>query len=266
MKQIFANLISFILTIAPNLPGKSKLLPAVAWLCRGAYIKSKYGVFMQADLKDKTNLWAILGWYDTVANEIKTIESGHAFVDIGANAGVFSMMAAQRVGQGGVVLAFEPQINIFSKLVANANRNELTNIFCFNLAISNTTKPVSLGSTDICHTGTAFVKENTEGSTSTTWAVCPKNDLKIVEKMIGKRNTVIKIDVEGHELSVLEGISFLLTSAIVKKLIVEIDHLNLARFGNTSDDIYSCLKSFGFEPTVNKMNKDHYDEIFIRSR
>ena len=265
MKQIFANLISLLLFVAPNLPGKAKFLPMVGGLCRGAYIKSKYGVIMQADLKDKTNLWAILGWYDAVANEIKEIESGNAFIDIGANAGVFSMMAAQRVGQGGVVLAFEPQKNIFSKLVANANRNELTNIYCFNLAISNATKPVSLGSTDISHTGTAFLKENTEDSTATTWAVSPRNDLQIIKKMIGNRNTIIKIDVEGHEFSVLEGISFLFESAVVKKLIIEIDHSNLKRFGSTSDEIYSYLDKFGFKATVTSKDKDHYDEVFIRT-
>jgi hypothetical protein len=51
----------------------------------------------------------------------------------------------------------------------------------------------------------------------------------------------------------------------VKKLIIEIDHLNLKRFGRNSDEIYSYLEKFGFKATVKRKDKDHYDEVFIRT-
>ncbi|CAK8715071.1 hypothetical protein GKODMF_06655 [Candidatus Electrothrix gigas] len=65
MKKLSASLVSFIATQFPDFTGKVKLIRALGLICNGAYILGKYGVLMQADLNDNTNLWALLGWYDS---------------------------------------------------------------------------------------------------------------------------------------------------------------------------------------------------------
>ena len=233
-------------------------------LCKGAYIRSKYGVFMQADLNDNTNLWSLLGWYDPVWNEIREIGRGEAFVDIGANAGLFSLVAGRQVGPEGIVLAFEPQKPLFAKLVNNAQRNELSNVYCFNLALSDTTKSVGMSNVDACHTGVASIQETSTTLPDIAWAVSASPDLLVVKEMLAGRRTTIKIDVEGHELQVLKGIAWLLEAGLVKKIIIEIDAQNLVRFGSSVDEIYDRMDRHGFAPKHRNANTRHYDEVFVR--
>jgi len=234
-------------------------------MCHGAYVQGKYGVLMQADLNDNTNLWALLGWYDAVANEIKQIRKGDAFIDIGANAGVFSLMAGQRVGREGIVLAFEPQRSLFAKLVSNIQANKLTNIFCFNLAISDRTRMVEMDDVDTHHTGIASIHEiSTRKAKSNIWAVNPLADMKIIEKMLMDRIVTVKIDVEGHELHVLKGVSSFLESDNVRKVIVEIDDGNLKRFDTKISDIYTFMDQYDFLPTIINSKSRHFDEVFVK--
>lgn len=95
MKALIGKLMSLLIVRTPDFRGKVRLLRLCAPICSGVYIKGKYGVRLQADLGDNTNLWSLLGWYDPVAKEVSNLGPGEAFVDIGANAGVFSLMAGK---------------------------------------------------------------------------------------------------------------------------------------------------------------------------
>ena len=266
MKQLVAAVISFFIEKTPNFRGKVRLLRLLGFFCNGAYIKTKFGVLMQADFNDDTNIFAMLGLYKSVPNEIRKIKKGEAFIDIGANAGLFSLMAGQCVGPEGIILAFEPQKPLFFKLVNNAKINNLSNIFCFNLALSNSTKMVGMSDIDVRHTGIASINETTIKTDSMVWAVNPSSDLKTIQRMLDNRETTIKIDVEGHELNVLKGISWLFDSGNINKLIVEIDAANLRKFGSEVSDIYSFMERHGFTPIESDTEVTHFDEIFVRQR
>ncbi|MCI5195702.1 MAG: FkbM family methyltransferase [Candidatus Electrothrix sp. AW5] len=265
MKKLSASLVSFIATQFPDFTGKVKLIRALGLICNGAYILGKYGVLMQADLNDNTNLWALLGWYDSVADEIKQLRKGDAFIDIGANAGVFSLMAGQRVGREGIVLAFEPQRPLFAKLVSNIQANKLTNIFCFNLAISDQTGMVEMSDVNAQHTGIASIQKiSTQQIKNSAWAVNPLVDMKVIKKMLTDRIVTVKIDVEGYELYVLKGISGLLESKNVRKVIVEIDDENLKGFDTNITDIYIFMDQYDFFPTKIGSRDHHFDEVFVK--
>ena len=65
------------------------------------------------------------------------LRPGDVFVDVGANIGLFTLIAAERVGPGGKVLAFEPTAKTFGRLVDNVQLNKLSNVECFKLALSD---------------------------------------------------------------------------------------------------------------------------------
>jgi len=65
------------------------------------------------------------------------LRPGDVFVDVGANIGLFSVTAANRVGDTGKVYAFEPAAKTFHRLSENININNLRNIQPFQLALSN---------------------------------------------------------------------------------------------------------------------------------
>src|SRR4051794_34975198 len=51
------------------------------------------------------------------------LSEGDTFVDVGANVGYFSVLAARRIGAGGTVVAVEPEPRNLELLRANLHRN-----------------------------------------------------------------------------------------------------------------------------------------------
>ena len=62
------------------------------------------------------------------------LKPGATFVDVGANAGLYSVYAAKKVGHSGRVFAFEPSRREAASLNMNADINRLTNLRCFQMA------------------------------------------------------------------------------------------------------------------------------------
>jgi FkbM family methyltransferase len=56
------------------------------------------------------------------------LNPGDEFVDLGANEGYFTILAAKKVGPKGVVISIEPQERLWKVIVKNISNNELTNI------------------------------------------------------------------------------------------------------------------------------------------
>jgi FkbM family methyltransferase len=53
------------------------------------------------------------------------VKAGQVFYDIGANIGLYTLMAARRVAPGGLVYAFEPHVANVNSLLHNISRNDL---------------------------------------------------------------------------------------------------------------------------------------------
>jgi hypothetical protein len=66
----------------------------------------------------------LLGW----------LSAGGCFVDVGANWGYFTLIAAQRVGPRGRVIALEPDARMFAQLRDNVDRNGLAMVLPLALA------------------------------------------------------------------------------------------------------------------------------------
>src|SRR5437879_3937805 len=65
------------------------------------------------------------------------LRPGDVFVDVGANIGLFTLVAALRVGSTGRVFAFEPTSETFERLVANVRLNKFTNVSPHRVALSD---------------------------------------------------------------------------------------------------------------------------------
>src|ERR1700724_4253990 len=68
---------------------------------------------------------------------LSLLNEGDIAVDIGANIGVYTLNMAQRIGAMGKVYAFEPEPTNFELLTKNVRENNLTNVICPELALSN---------------------------------------------------------------------------------------------------------------------------------
>jgi FkbM family methyltransferase len=166
-----------------------------------------------------------------------------------------SLMAA-RVGRQGKVYAFEPHPKIFEELSGNEklwrDLGDLGRVHLQNIALSNRSGVGVLGEPDHFETnrGIAFLIDNNSGNEhpddtngSRIWSVeLNKLDELITDK---EKIKVIKLDVEGHELKVLEGATELI-STYVRDIIFE-DH------GIYPTLVTQLLENYGY--TILKIDK-----------
>lgn len=259
---IASRLAQFVIDHQQYVPYQRRLLKILAPFCSGLPLRSLYGVTLEANLRDVTNQLCLLGRYgDEIVDTIRSLAPGAAFIDIGANIGLFSTLAAKHVGRSGIVISFEPQLELACSLLKNAALNNLSNIFLVPAAITNTTDVFAMKTRE-SHTGSAHLAE---AGNLGVFGVRLADMERLVASLIGRRPILVKIDVEGAELLVIRELEPILSHLAVSALVVEIDDTNLERFGNTRQDVYEFLGTLGFTPSKGKgCTKVHYDEIFWR--
>jgi len=121
---------------------------------------------------------------------------GDVVFDIGAYVGDTALWFSKAVGPQGKVYAFEPEPSNFNKLKANLERNKVTNVIPLQLAVSETEGEMQVSSA----AGSSVI---TQAGTGLSVKVTTID--KFVEANKLPRVDFIKMDVEGHELKVLEG-------------------------------------------------------------
>jgi FkbM family methyltransferase len=130
------------------------------------------------------------------------LRPGDVFCDVGANIGYHSLLGSRAVGPSGKVIAIEASPMIYGKLLKNLRLNRVDNVEAVNVAV--TAEP---GQTPIYkgydrNIGTA----STDGSRGHGLeAVVQGLPLaRILSAEDRKRLRLVKIDVEGGELSILK--------------------------------------------------------------
>ena len=249
----------------PRFRGKWRLLSPFAAMLDGTPVRSSYGnVCLGFDVRDRTHLLGVTGKYgERVSNEVEGLQPGDCFIDVGANCGVFTLFAAERVGPDGLVVAFEPCFATFAKLVRNVGLNALDNVLPFNMALADLTQPGLLDNGATGHSGRfAIAKEPVEaGERVMTLSI---SDFPGLLKLIGDRSITVKIDVEGFEYAVLQGLQPILALSQTRGAVVEVDDRNLGRYGANADAVFSLLEHHGFVRANPGDTGQHFDAVFHR--
>lgn len=169
------------------------------------------------------------------------LKEGDTFIDLGANIGYFSLLAANKVGKKGKVFSFEPEPRNFKYLMKNKELNEYNQITATQKALSNKKDVIKLY---ICpyDTGHHTIKQS-EGITSyETSAVYEQDKICsieietiILDEFLSsqgiKKVDLIKMDVEGAELLALEGMEKTISKNDDIKMIVEFFPLLIEKMG-----------------------------------
>ena len=150
------------------------------------------------------------------------ISSGDWVLDIGANIGHYTAKFSEIVGEEGRVIAFEPVPLSFELLVANSKHFHYKNVTLLNLGASDLPKIVNM-EIPTFETGLKnyFEANITNKKTDITAMCIPIDNFSIPQKI-----KLVKIDTEGHELSVLRGMNKLLLRDC-PTLIIEASSLSL---------------------------------------
>jgi len=173
------------------------------------------------------------------------IESGMTVVDVGANIGYFTLLAARLVGEKGKVFAFEPEPENYALLTKNIEINDYKNVTAMQKAASNKTGQVELFLDKVqttTHTILRVRGETCEESIAVD-AVSLDEFFKGKERLID----VIKIDVEGAEMLVLLGMTKILKSNDNLKVFTEFWPQGLEKAGFSPEEYVNKLVQSGFE-------------------
>jgi len=166
---------------------------------------------------------------------------GGTVLDIGAHVGVFSLLAAQAVGPGGHVYAFEPAPGNLEVLRRNVAINGLANVTCLGQAVSDQVGKAAFVIAE-ANDSNSFYSHPLSAQRGTLQVDCVTVD----SFLAGRRADVIKIDAEGAEISVLRGMQRTLEMNRDIRLIVELNPSCLRAGGHGSAELVSMLRGAGF--------------------
>ena len=160
------------------------------------------------------------------------ITPGDWAIDVGANIGHYTNKLSELAGRQGRVIALEPVPTTFSLLSSNAERFSFSNVSLLNVAASDAFGTASMSmptlSTGLTNYYQAAIKHNSNCALSVL--ALPIDSLGITANV-----KLIKVDVEGHELSALKGMTRLIKRCM-PVLIVE----------TGSDEVISYLSALGY--------------------
>ena len=171
------------------------------------------------------------GTCDWIRNSVK---EGDVFYDVGANIGIYTVLAANRVGKSGRVFAFEPHSPTFSRLLENIAANHLEGVVAAcNFALHETQGffPFVFSSPDAGASNSQLDSQSDPGRDKAPQGISELKYSASVDSLVAAGSFPapdhVKIDVDGNELLILRGMARLLQSGNGPRSIqVEInDHL-----------------------------------------
>ena len=214
---------------------------------------------------------------------IYNLKEGATFVDVGAHYGYYTLLASNLVGESGLVYSFEPSPKTFK--VLNINTEAKNNIYTVNKAVSDQNSKTKFfefpnkyseyNTTDISQfMNLPWFKKNQPEMINIDTVILSEylKDHRIIPD-------IIKIDVEGSELSVVMGLkSFLKHSSPI----IIMEFLSDSRFNGFHLLAETELRSLGYKAGVilhdgdilyleeissylHKKNSDSENIVFIRA-
>ena len=188
---------------------------------------------------------------------------GMTVVDIGANIGYFTLLAASLVGEKGKVFAFEPEPRNYALLVKNIEVNGYKNVIPLQKAVSNEAGKVEL-----------FVDTVTSGEHSLFKAAVEREKKSSIEPIIVdvvsldeflKDNErpidIIKMDIQGAEMVALLGMVKTVRNNDDLKIFTEFWPYGLQQSGVSPEEYYNKLMQLGFKFTY--LINDHKQKLEI---
>jgi FkbM family methyltransferase len=169
-------------------------------------------------------------------------------VDVGAHVGYYTLLAAKQVGPTGKVYAFEADLDNHEILLKNIGINGYNNVVTVQIAVSDRSGRSTLyltaldsGRHSMYHHGLPE-RGSTSVETTTLDSFLESEDWPRVDLM--------KIDVEGAEVTVLDGMTSLMERNADLKLIIEFNPVLLQDGGVTPIDFLEKLSSHGWSVQI----------------
>jgi FkbM family methyltransferase len=173
------------------------------------------------------------------------LRPGMSFVDVGANWGYFTLLAAGMVGPAGRVVSLEPDPRLFALLRANLARNELTHVVARQVAAADRSAALALAGFDEKdgNWGLSRLVPVADRRTMSVPAL-PLDDL--LDDLRVDAADLLKMDIEGAEDLALQGMTAGLNRQRYRRIVLELHPTLLAERGRTTADVLRLLSAAGY--------------------
>lgn len=186
------------------------------------------------------------GFENEETNYLKSVlNQEDIFIDVGANVGLFSIIASNIVGPNGKVICFEPSPTTFLRLDENIKLNNFKNIDHRNIGLSDKKEELTFFISDSGYDAWNSFAQRADLLKDTIKVPVSTLDFELRE-IDKSRIKLVKIDVEGWEKFVLYGgKSFFINFSPI--VMIEFTEENTFNAGYPVYEIYDLMKEYGYE-------------------
>lgn len=171
------------------------------------------------------------------------LRDGMSMVDVGAYCGYYTLLASRLVGEQGKVYAFEPDPLAYAYLLTNVKVNRCTNIQAVRAAVWRESTRLTFR----CARERGYIIGRNLSRVAGTVVV----DSVTLDELFCQRSwpriDLVKVDVEGAEPAVFEGMREPVRRNPSLALIAEYNPSTLRQVGYTIGDFITALESIGFK-------------------
>jgi FkbM family methyltransferase len=233
---------------------------------RRRLVETRSGARFAVDTQDLIQRYLYLfgEWEPHMAHWLRgRLRPGDGFVDVGANIGVYAVLAARLVGPAGRVVAVEASPDFHRRVLLHAGLNGCANVRAVNAAVSDRRRMLTfvLASSRNMGANSIVPYDGPAESTFESEAV-PLADLLRPEEVATAR--VIKVDVEGAEGGVVRGMEPLLDRLRPDaEVVMEVTPERMAQLGDSADELRAIMRNHGFH--AYRLPNDYAAESYPRA-
>ncbi len=255
MKEIFwqgSDLKSKVLLAylrSPNHPMKIRLIRGLISKIfpEGMVVKNQLGAKIRVQPHDYIG-WSILstGSYEgvTLALAAEILKVGGIFLDIGTCFGLFTCSLG--VLKNVECYSIEPYANSFIKLQDNIDLNPGVIAKLFNVALDKEVNLLEIENFNAGNSATVRVVLDDKHSNIFRHTVAATTLQKLLSHAKAKRITLMKLDVEGYELPILEGLDWQ-GSLRPRNVIIEFTDYSARAMGNGRKSVLEFFAARGYK-------------------
>ncbi|MFE6481561.1 FkbM family methyltransferase [Streptomyces sp. NPDC057757] len=225
---------------------------------RRRVVETRSGARFAVDTQDLIQRYLYLFgvWEPHMTNWLRTrLRPGDTFVDVGANIGVFSVLASQLVGERGRVVAIEASPVFHRRLLDEARLNDCRNLRAVNAAVSDSRQTLTFVLASSRNMGANSIVP-WDGPAESTFTIEALPLPELLDPAEVARARVIKIDVEGAEGKVVRGLAPLLDELRPDaEISIEVTPARMAQLGDSADELLKTMTAAGFH--VYRMDNDY---------
>lgn len=233
---------------------------AMNWICRRWRLRpfaaplpgSATGLRFECDPRNVIAREAFFtGRYEPQETALVThlLQPGWTFVDVGAHWGYFSLLAAERVGPSGRVLAIEADPRIFGILGRSIglNAGRLDHVAAIHAAVAGESGSLPFRVIDESQDNWGIARLAPPGEDASTTTLVRAEPLDALLNDAGVRAVdLLKMDIEGAEAAAIRGIRAGLAAGRYHRILLELHPPQIVEYGSTAEAVMADLRAAGY--------------------